>query len=118
MTGLSVTAWLSDTRHLFLLLSIQPLIVVAFVIHDGDRGKILRKGRRLSLPLESSGLPGIVASNFAVAQRPGEVKDGQEVAHAEDGCTGSGENVEHLELGWVGGVAPRHAEGSKDELRE
>ena len=102
----------------FSLLLFKPLVVVSFVVHDGHFGKVLGQRRRLGLPLEAGCLPGIVAGDLAVLERPDQVEDRQQVAHAQNGCARGGEDVENLELRRVSCVAPRHAQRAQDELRE
>src|SRR3974390_93418 len=111
------TTWLSDTGY-FLLLAFEPLVVVRFMIHDRNCREILSERRRLRLPLQPGCLPRILAGDLTVFERPGEIEQRQQIAHAEDGCTGGGEDVKHLELRRIRRIAPRHAESSQDELRE
>src|SRR6185312_8642000 len=108
---------LSNCGHLMLGLVLQPLVVVGLVVHDRDLGKILGQGRRLNLPLEACCLPGIVAGDRPVLQRPCQVDQGQQIAYAQDGGAGGGEHVEHLELRRIGVVAARHAQVANYELR-
>src|SRR5450631_2905526 len=109
---------LSGTCHLFRLLGLKPLVVVCFVIHDGRFDKVLGQRRRLSLPFKTCGLPGIVAGDSAVFERPGEVENRQQITDAEDCGSGGGEDVEYLKLLRIGCVAPRHAQRAENELRE
>ena len=59
--GCVVSIALSNGRHLLCGLVFEPLVVVGFVVHDGNLGKVLGQRRRLDLPLEAGCLPRIVA---------------------------------------------------------
>src|ERR1700691_3042880 len=88
-----VSMALSNGGHLLLGLVLKPLVVVGFVVHDGDLGKVFGQRRRLDLPLQAGSLPGIVACDGAVLERPREVDDGQKVSHTQHGSAGGGEHV-------------------------
>ena len=99
---------------------IQLFVVVGFPGHDGLFVEIERRRRRGGLPLQAGGVPGIVRSRLAVAHRPQEINHGQQISHAEHGCAGGREHVQHLKFGHVAVivVAARHAHVAEQELRE
>src|SRR5262245_23560986 len=98
--------------------SIERLVVVRVARDHRGLREVLRRGRRCRLPLEPRGAPRIGRCDLAVAQRPEEVEQGQEIADAEDRCPGGRQHVEHLKLLRVDVVATRHPEIPEDELRE
>src|SRR6185437_10010094 len=116
--GVVAIDWLSNGLYLVMSLVCQPVVVVGFVVHDRNLGEVFGQRRRLYLPLQPSRLPGIVAGNFSVLQRPWQIQQRQQVADAEDGSAGGREDVQHLEICRVGCVPARHPQIAQDELRE
>src|SRR5215475_2043145 len=80
--------------------------------------EVVRWRRRTGFPLETRGLPGIRASDLAELQRPDEINRRQNEADCQDGSSGAGENVEHLEFRRIRSVAARHPQVPEDELGE
>src|SRR5579875_723781 len=115
---MGVVVAVSDTGYLLLLMALEPFVVVSFMIHDRNFREVLRERRRLRLPLEAGGLPGIVPGDFPVLKRPGQVENGQQIPHAQHRGPGRRKDVQHLKLRRVGGVTARHAESAQNELRE
>src|SRR5215471_4306291 len=109
----AVVVWLSNNG----VLLIGSVMVRLFGDYRGFM-EIVRGRRRSSLPLQPGGAPRIVAGDGAIFQGPGQVNRRQDESHRQDGCSGAGEHVEHLELRRVHGIAPRHAEISQNELGE
>src|SRR4051794_3341244 len=65
--ALFTIAVLSDTGgYLFLVLALQPFVIVRIVVHHGSFHKVFGERRRLYLPLETGGLPRIVPRDLAV----------------------------------------------------
>src|SRR5579884_2851 len=113
--GTTISTSRSANRDLLL---VQFVVVVGLPGYDGGLFKIVSRRRGGGLPLQASGVPGIVAGDLAVAQRPEEVDHGQDIADGENAGAGGRKHVEHLEFGSVLPVAARHAGISENELRE
>ena len=88
------------------------------MVHDRSPGKVLGQRRRLHLPLEARRLPGIVPRDGAVLQRPRQVENRQQVAHAQNRRARGRKHVQHLELRRVRRIPPRHPQRAQNELRE
>src|ERR1017187_7402483 len=93
-----VSIALSNGGHLLCGLVFEPLVVVGFVVHDGNLGEVFGERRRLDLPFEAGCLPRIVARDRAVLQRPCEVEHRQQAAYAKHRSAGGREQGEHLQL--------------------
>src|SRR5271168_5331350 len=114
--GCVATIALSNGRHLLFRLVGEPLVVIGLMIDDRNLDKVFGQRRRLNLPLKAGCLPRIVARDGAIFQRPSQIKKGKHVTHAQHRRTGSGQNIQHLELRRIRVVTTRHAKISKDEL--
>src|ERR1700744_1871122 len=58
-------AWLSNGRYLFyVVVVLEPLVVVRFVIHDRNFDEILGQRRRLDMPLQTGRLPRVAAGDL------------------------------------------------------
>src|SRR3954462_2715016 len=93
-------------------------VLVWPAIDQGRFGKIMRRRRRRSLPLEAGCFPGVGSGDRSVAKRPNEVRERQGVPDSENRSAGARENIEDLKLGRIGVIAARHAEVTEDELRQ
>src|SRR6267142_3244992 len=106
-------------RTFYVQAEIRAVIVVVRL--PGDLGRdieIFSARRRGRLPFEASAGPGIRAGYFTVAHGPSEINHRQQVAQREDGCSRRRHNIEHLKFRRVAGIAPGHAQVTKNELRE
>src|SRR6185437_13908894 len=116
--GVVAIDWLSNGLYLVMSLVCQPVVVVGFVVHDWNLGEVFGQRRRLYLPLQARRLPGIVAGNFPVLQRPRQIEHWQQVADAEDGSTCGREHIQHLEICRIRCIAARHSKIAKNKLRK
>src|ERR1051325_7809617 len=107
-------AWLSDNGDLLA----KTGVVVRVPGHDRRLRKILRRWRTWCPPLQPRRQVRIVLGCPAVAQRPQQVDQRQNVTHRQDRCARRGHHVQHLELIRVRVVPARHPEVPKYELRE
>src|SRR5579871_2629056 len=89
---------LSNGGHLVSSLVLQPLVVIRFVVHNRYLAEVLRKRRRLDLPLKARSLPWIVARNRTILQRPGQVQNRQQISNSQHRSARRREHVHHLEL--------------------
>src|SRR4030095_16592412 len=62
--------------------------------------------------------PRIGSCQCAVLQRPEEVDHRDQIANTQNGGTGSGHHVKHLELWWISMITARHSEVTQNELRK
>src|SRR5271170_3494129 len=116
--GCVATIALSNGRHLVCCLVFEPLVVVSLMVHDRSLNKVFGQRRRLNLPLKSCRLPGIVAGNCAILQRPPQIKQRQHVAHPQHRSPRRREHIQHLKLWRIRVIPSRHPEISQDELRQ
>src|SRR5579884_4030906 len=76
----------------------QIAVVVRFGCDDWRLVEVVRGRRRWDGPLQAGSIPRVIASARAILQRPGEVEQWQQVADTEDGSSGGGQHIQHLEL--------------------
>src|SRR5712672_2154024 len=106
-------------RTFYIQAEIRTVIVVVRLPSDFGRDvEIFSDRRRGRLPFEASAGPRIGAGYFTVAHGPSEINHRQQVAQRQDGSSGSGHYIEHLKFRRVAGVAPGHAQITKNKLRE
>src|SRR5438552_2733498 len=114
--GVSLTRGLSLKRHLFR--QRHFLVFVRFPSHFRSFVEVEGWWWRRGPPLEACCLPGIVFCDFAIAQRPQQVRHWQEISNRKDGRTRSRKHVQHLKFRRILPVAPRHSQISENELRK
>src|SRR6266545_3006557 len=85
-------------------------IIVGSHGHDGRLGEVVLWRRRLGLPFQARGTPGIRAGFAAEKKRPREVTERERVADAENRRARAREHVERLEFRRIDMIAPRHPE--------
>src|SRR6267378_532210 len=106
-------------RTFYIQPEIRAVIVVVRLPSDFGRDiEIFSDRRRGRLPFEASAWPGIGTGYFTVAHGPSEINHRQQVAQREDGSSSGGHHIEHLKFRRIAGVAPGHAQVTKNKLRE
>src|ERR1700690_3777571 len=105
-------------RHLFR--KRHGLVFISFPGHDRCFLEIKGRRRRSGPPLQAGRAPWIVRRDLAVAQRPQEVRHGQQVSHGQKACTRGREHIQSLPLRHmrVIPVPPRHPQITENKLRE
>src|SRR5882757_2503906 len=106
-------------RTFYVQAKIRAIIVVVRLPRDFGRDvEIFSNRRRGCLPFKAGAGPRVGTGYFTVAHGPSEINHRQQVAQREDGSSGSGHYIEHLKFRRVAGVAPGHAQITKNKLRE
>src|SRR5581483_1207258 len=112
----STAAVLSLKRYL--LRHRDLVVVVSFPSNFWGFVKIKSGGRRLRRPLQTRSSPRIVTCRFAVSQRPQQINHGQNITYGKYRRASCREDIQHLELRWILPIAARHAQITKNKLRE
>src|ERR1039458_6092178 len=110
--------WLELSLNVELLRSGNVLVIVSLPRDFRGVIKIESRRRRSRHPFQAGSAPGVGVGNFSVAHRPQEIHHREKVSDRENGGTGSGEHVQHLEFRRILPVPARHSQVAKDELRE
>src|SRR5262245_42959922 len=105
-----------ELDNLQLLLFFLSAVIVCVTCDDRRHCKVLGGRRRWRLPLQPRRIPWIVAGRLAVSDRPDQIHHRQHISNSEDRSTSCGHHIQHLKLGWIRVIAPRHSKVSKNEL--
>src|ERR1700746_551429 len=93
-------------------------VAVGFFWDYGRLLEIIGGRRRRRFPLKTLRAPGICSRYGPIADGPEQIDEWNQVSHPEDRGAGGRHHVEHLKLGGLNGITPRHSQIAEHVLRE
>src|SRR6185369_6565760 len=100
---------------------IKPAVLTEFIRFPGNYRRleeILGWRRRTGAPLQTRQHPWIRSCLFAPYQGMNQIYSRHQKPDSKNRSPGGRENIEHLKLRWIRGIASRHSLVAENELRE